>query len=188
MKNVIALKNTTQKKSHSHMKWAWIIMILFLTLGIIDFRFGILGIACMGAPLYHASRGKGKIHCQKYCPRGSLLGRMLESVSMQNKLPKFMATKKFKNGLLIFMLIVFSFSMYHAGLNFARIAFAMFRFMSMSLVIGILMGVFFKPRSWCVVCPMGHGTVLLDRHVIKPMAEKKNESIIETINTNKRAS
>ncbi len=87
------------------------------------------------------------------------------------------------------MLIVFSFSMYHAGLNFARIAFAMFRFMSMSLVIGIVMGVFFKPRSWCVVCPMGHGTVLLDRHVIKPMNEKKKEAIVEeVISANKKAS
>lgn len=176
MEKVIQLKKiskTTKNKNHSHMKWAWSIMIAFLTLGIFDFRFGILGFACMGAPLYHAARGRGKVHCQKYCPRGSLLGRMLESVSMKKQLPKFMATKKFKNGLLTLMLTVFSISMYHAGWNFRHISFAMFRFMSMSLVIGIVMGIFFKPRSWCVVCPMGHGTVLLDRHVIKPMNENK---------------
>ena len=105
---------------------------------------------------------------------------MLESVSMKKQLPKFMATKKFKNGLLSFMLIIFSFSMYHAGWNFKNISFAMFRFMSMSLAIGIVMGIFFKPRSWCVVCPMGHGTVLLDRHIIKPMNEKKL-NVIETV-------
>lgn len=28
------------KKNKSHMKWAWAIMIAFLTLGIFDFRFG----------------------------------------------------------------------------------------------------------------------------------------------------
>ena len=151
-----------KKNVKSHMKWAWIIMIIFLTLGIIDFRFGILGFACMGAPLYHAFRGRGKIHCQKYCPRGSLLGKFLESVSLQKTLPKFMTTKKFKNILLTLMLTVFSFSMYHAGFNFKNIAFAMFRFMSMSLVIGIVLGILYKPRSWCVVCPMGHGTVLID--------------------------
>lgn len=193
MENVIQFKNTTKKKKHSHMKWAWVLMVGFLTLGIMDFRFGLLGFACMGAPLYHAARGRGKIHCQKYCPRGSLLGRMLESVSLQNQLPKFMTTKKFKNGLLILMLSVFSFAMYHAGFNYKHIAFAMFRFMTMSLVIGILMGIFFKPRSWCVVCPMGHGTVLLDRHVVKPMHEKRQPAVelqqIEvTQNIGKRAS
>lgn len=158
--------SVVKKKPHngSHMEWAWIIMIGFLTLGIADFRFGILGIACMGAPVYHALRGRGKVHCSKYCPRGSLLGKMLESVSLNRKMPKFMTTKAFKNGLLVAMLSVFSFAMYHAGFNFRHIAFAMFRFMTMSLVIGIIMGIVFKPRSWCVVCPMGHGTGLIDKH------------------------
>ena len=30
-----------------------------------------------------------------------------------------------------------------------------------SFVVGVLMGVFFKPRSWCQVCPMGHATGLI---------------------------
>ncbi len=47
-------------KNKSHMKWAWTIMIGFLTLGIVDFRFGILGFVCMGAPMYHALRGRVK--------------------------------------------------------------------------------------------------------------------------------
>ncbi len=149
----------------THMSWAWSIMIAFLTLGIFDFRFGILGFACMGAPMYHALRGRGKIHCQKYCPRGSLLGRFLEKISMQNSLPKFMMKKNFKYGLLLTMIAVFSISMYHAGFDFYRIAFSMFRFMTMSLFIGILMGVLFKPRSWCVVCPMGTGTSLIQKKV-----------------------
>lgn len=142
-------------------------MILFLILSILDFRFGIFGFICMGAPMYHALRGRGKIHCSKYCPRGSLLGLFLKKISLNNALPRFMLTKKFKNGLLIFMLSVFSFAMYHTDGVPIRIAFAMFRFMSTSLIVGILMGVTFKPRSWCAVCPMGHGTVLIDQQMNK---------------------
>ena len=41
----------------------------------------------------------------------------------------------------------------------------MFRFMTMSLAIGILMGVVFKPRSWCTVCPMGTGTGLIQKQI-----------------------
>lgn len=152
-------------KKHSHMKWSWIFMILFLTLSIIDFRFGVLGFICMGAPVYHALRGRGKVHCSKYCPRGSLLGKFLKKISLNQSTPKFLFTRKFKNGLLILMLSVFSFSMIHTGGDPNKIAFAVFRFMTISLIIGIVMGISFKPRSWCGVCPMGHGTVLIDQQL-----------------------
>ncbi len=72
-----------------------------------------------------------------------------------------MRTKKAKNILLIVMLTVFSISLYHTGFVFEKMAFAFLRFMGISFIVGILMGIFFKPRSWCVVCPMGHGSGLI---------------------------
>jgi len=161
-------------KNKSHMAWAWVLMVTFLTLSIIDFRFGILGFACMGAPIYHALRGRGKVHCRKYCPRGSLLGKFLPKISLGKTMPKFMLTRKFRNGLLILMLSVFTFAMSHTGGNFYKIAFTMFRFMTVSLIVGILMGIIFKPRSWCAVCPMAHGSMLIDEQ-LKRSKEKGNK-------------
>ncbi|RKD31570.1 4Fe-4S binding protein [Thermohalobacter berrensis] len=160
----------------SHMSWSWIIMVSFLLLGILDIRFGIFGFVCMGAPIYHAIRGRGKVHCAKYCPRGSLLGKFLARISLQNSLPKWMRTKTFKNILLTLMITVFSISLYHAGWNFKRIAFSVFRFMSMSLAIGIIMGVIYKPRSWCQVCPMGHATGLIKKAQDSKIQNKKLKS------------
>ncbi len=114
-----------------------------------------------GRSMYHALKGEGKIHCSKYCPRGSFLGKFLQRLSLQNQLPAYMRTRMAKNILLGVMMTVFSISMIHTGFVFEKMAFALFRFMGMSFVIGILMGVFFKPRSWCVVCPMGHGAGLI---------------------------
>jgi hypothetical protein len=148
-----------RKKSQQH--WTWIIIIAFFILGYLDVRFGILGFICMGTPIVHALKGEGKIHCSKYCPRGSFLGRFLTKLSLQRPLPKYMRTKKAKNILLTIMLTVFSFSMIHTGFEFHKMAFALFRFMGMSFIIGIMMGVLFKPRSWCQVCPMGHGAALI---------------------------
>jgi hypothetical protein len=145
----------------SHQNWSWIIIITFFILGFLDTRFGILGFICMGAPIYHALKGEGKIHCSKYCPRGSFLGKFLQRLSLQNQLPAYMRTRMAKNILLGIMMTVFSISMIHTGFVFEKMAFALFRFMGMSFVIGILMGVFFKPRSWCAVCPMGHGAGLI---------------------------
>lgn len=157
-------------KKKSHMSWAWIIIVSFFLLSIIDFRFGILGFVCMGAPIYHAIRGRGKVHCAKYCPRGSFLGKWLPYISLNNTTPKWMNTKAFKNTLLIVMISMLSFALYHSQFQFSKVAFALFRFMGVSFIVGIVMGIFFKPRSWCQVCPMGHATGL-----IKKAQNKKNK-------------
>ncbi|HQA47227.1 MAG TPA: 4Fe-4S ferredoxin [Bacillota bacterium] len=148
-------------KRKSYLKWSWVFMVLFIVLSILDIRFGLLGIICMTVPLYHALRGRGKIHCSHYCPRGSLLGNFLKYISLGNNLPPYMKRKTVKNALLTFMVVMFSISLVRAGLNVERIAFAVFRMMMASLAVGVIMGVVFKPRSWCQVCPMGHATSLL---------------------------
>ncbi|WP_069998307.1 4Fe-4S binding protein [Cellulosilyticum sp. I15G10I2] len=154
------------KKRKSHQKWSWIFMIAFILLSIIDFRFGILGIICMTTPMVLALRGAGKAHCSYYCPRGSLLGRFLQNISFQHNLPKWAKSNRIKNILLIIMISMLTLGMIHAnreGFNLMQTGFTLFRFMTVSLGVGVIMGVIFKPRSWCQVCPMGHGTALIDK-------------------------
>lgn len=156
------------KRSKSHTHWSWILMVLFIILSIIDFRFGLLGMLCMVAPLYHAIRKRGKVHCSHYCPRGSLLGKFLKNISMERNMPSWAKSKLSKNILLTIMMAMFSFSLYHAnqqGFNIMKTGFAIFRMMTVSLVVGMTIGVIFKPRSWCQVCPMGHATALIDKAV-----------------------
>jgi hypothetical protein len=148
-------------KKKSYLKWSWVFMIAFIMLSILDIRFGLLGLICMTVPVYHALRGRGKIHCSHYCPRGSLLGNFLGHISLGNNLPSQVKRKNVKNLLLGFMIVMFTISLARAGLNLERMAFTVFRMMMSSLSIGVIMGVVFKPRSWCQVCPMGHATSLL---------------------------
>ena len=142
----------------SHMNWSWILIVLFFVLSIVNVYFGLLGLICMTMPIYHALRKRGKVHCAKYCPRGSFLGKFLSKISLHNNLPKWMTTKLFKNSLLGVMLLMLSISMIHSRGSIPIIAFSLFRFMGVSFIVGILLGIFFKPRSWCSVCPMGNMT------------------------------
>ncbi len=170
----------TKFKPKSHTKWSWIFMILFITLSIVDIRFGLLGFICMTAPLYHAIKGRGKVHCSHYCPRGSLLGNFLKDISFQNNLPKKYRGKIVKNLLLGLMMTMFTISLIHAGPNINRIGFAVFRLMTASLTLGVVMGVIFKPRSWCQVCPMGYATGLIkdlkDKNTKQEMMKEKNDN------------
>ncbi|RKD27202.1 4Fe-4S binding domain-containing protein [Caminicella sporogenes DSM 14501] len=162
-------------KVKSHMKWSWILMVIFMILSIIDVRFGVLGFICMIFPMYQAIRGRGKIHCSHYCPRGSLLGNFLKYISLDYNLPKSIRSKTAKNILLTLMMVVFSISLFKAGFNVKRIGLAVFRFMAVSSIISVIMGIFFKPRSWCQVCPMGHATGLIKQSMDKNT--KKAEKI-----------
>lgn len=148
------LDKTSEMKTP--MKWTWIIIITFFIIGIYDVRIGLLGFLCMLAPLYHALNGRGKIHCTKYCPRGSFLGQFLPYFTMNQTLPKWMNSKTFKHGLLIFMMTIFSISVYNAFPDITKVGSAIFRFILYSSIVSVLLGIFFKPRSWCQVCPMGH--------------------------------
>ncbi|MCY6484968.1 4Fe-4S binding protein [Clostridium aestuarii] len=156
-----------KKRRKSHQKWSWIFMVMFILLSVIDIRFGLLGIVCISAPIYHAIRGRGKIHCSHYCPRGSILGTFLKHISLEYNIPKNLKSKTVKNILLGLMIIMFTIGLIHAGTNIKRIGFAIFRLMMSSLALGVIMGIIFKPRSWCQVCPMGYGTGIIDEKIKK---------------------
>jgi len=148
----------------SYQSWSWVFLMLFIILSVVDIRFGLLGFVCMGLPIYHALRGRGKIHCSKYCPRGSMLGKFLKYVALDNHAPYWMRTKTAKNILLGFMMVMFALSLYHAFQSpnvIKAVAFGVFRLMMASLALGVIMGILFKPRTWCQVCPMGHATGLI---------------------------
>lgn len=176
-----------KKKRKSHQSWSWILMVAFLTLSILDYRFGILGAVCMGAPLYHAIRGRGKIHCSMYCPRGSILGKFLKNVSLNNNFPNAAKSNLVKNLLLATMVTLLTVALYHAnhdGFNFLKTSFALFRFMTISLLVGTIIGIIFKPRSWCQVCPMGHGTALIDKAIKSKNSTTKKPGANKGANVN----
>lgn len=148
----------------SIMSWSWVFMVLFFTLSIVDIRFGILGLLCMLTPVYLAVRGGGRVHCAKYCPRGSMFSVFLDKISFKNNLPKKLSTKLVKNLMLAWMIGMFTISLIIAGGDFTKTAMAILRMMVMSTLVGIIMGVIFKPRSWCVVCPMGYSTGMIESY------------------------
>ena len=139
----------------------WIIIVSFFTLSIINVWFGLLGILCMTAPLYHAIRGRGRHHCRYHCPRGSFMNNIIRRISLGYSMPRFMATKTFRHILLGTMVIMLSLGLWHSGGDAKKIAFILFRFMGISFIFGSLLGIIFKSKSWCAVCPMGHAAVLI---------------------------
>ncbi|MCT4611845.1 MAG: 4Fe-4S ferredoxin [Clostridia bacterium] len=145
-------------KRKSYMNVTWVLMIIFFVLSIVNIYFGLLGFICMFMPLILVFKGEGKIHCSKYCPRGSFLGKIIDKISIGNTKPKFMNSIYFKEGLLVFMFTSFGISLYFTDFEPEKVAFAVFRLLFSSSILAVLMGIVYKPRTWCQVCPMGNLT------------------------------
>lgn len=157
-----AIRSTSPK---SYIKKTWPIIIAFFSLTLIDPLFGWAGLICMAFPLILALTGRGKRHCSHYCPRGSFLGKFLPQISLDLHFPRWMDSKIFKTAILIWMFGIFGISLFFAGTDLTRIAQAITRIMFGSFIIGIIIGLLFKPRSWCKICPMGTASGLISKAV-----------------------
>lgn len=160
-------------KKRNHQSWTWILFFLYMGLSIIDVRFGILGYLCMASPILFALFGKKKKHCSSYCPRASFLRNFLGKISLKNTLPKPLRTNIFRWILFSYMMGMFAFSLFQAWGDFTLIATAMLRMMVISSVMSVLMGFFYKERSWCAVCPMGFAAKLIGNGIVPPKNRSK---------------
>ncbi|WP_024614839.1 4Fe-4S binding protein [Clostridium sp. Ade.TY] len=173
-------------------KWydyLWIATIIYLTLGLFNILFAWLGLICFLVPIIMSLTSKNKLYCNKYCGRGQLLellGTKLK-LSRNKTIPKFLKSKSFRYGFLIFFFIMFFNMLFNTYLVFsgvnnlkeiiillwtfklpwnfndlsnitpwiAQFSFGFFSIMLTSTILGIITMILFKPRSWCVYCPMG---------------------------------
>ena len=137
-----------------------------------------------------------KGYCNRYCGRGqlfSILGGRF-GLSRKKDIPKWMKSKWFRHGFLIFFFIMFFQMLWNTYLVFAgtkdlrqivtllwtfkapwhwayhgtllhpgvaQFAFGFYSVMLTSTILGLITMVLYKPRSWCVYCPMGTMTQMI---------------------------
>lgn len=177
------------KKKHWY-DYLWIWSIVYFALGFFNILFAWLGMIDFLLPIILAAFGGNKFFCNHLCGRGQLYCKLGGDLKCsQNKpTPKWMASKWFRYGFLIFFLAMFGnmvFQTYlvasgaenlreaiklfwtfripwgwtYSGSIFpnwvAQFSFGFYSLMLTSLLIGLIVMIFFKPRTWCVFCPMG---------------------------------
>ncbi len=177
-----------KKKKHLY-EYLWILSSLYLILGLFNILFAWLGLICFIIPLLISIVKGNKGYCNKYCGRGQLLdllGNKLK-LSRNRPMPKFLKSKYFRYGFLIFFLTMFINMVFNTYLVFqgtntlkevltilwtfklpwnftdlsyvspwiAQFSFGFYSLMLTSTLLGIITMALYKPRSWCVYCPMG---------------------------------
>lgn len=144
--------------------WSYIITIVWMTVANIWKPFGLFGFVCMFTPILIALSGRGKMHCARICPRGSLIGKIGSKINLGLKKPRFMGTETFRTILwalmmgsfAVMLVVVIPRGLYATG-------HAVLVFMEIATGLAILSGILFTPRAWCTYCPMGTTTARIRR-------------------------
>lgn len=176
--------------------YLWIFSLTYLILGFFNILFAWLGLLCFFIPLLISIIKGNKAYCNKYCGRGqlfSLIGVRF-GLSRKKEIPKWIKSKYFRYGFLIFFLTMFMLMLWNTYLVAAgaknlsqtikllwtfkvpwrwayhgsfipdaavQFAYGFYSIMLTSTILGFITMILFKPRSWCVYCPMGTMTQLI---------------------------
>ena len=96
-------------KSKHWYEYLWIWTILYFALGFFNILFAWLGMIDFLVPLFIALFGGGKAFCNSYCGRGQLFEKIGSGLkcSCDRKTPRFLYSKWFRYGFLVFFLTMF---------------------------------------------------------------------------------
>ena len=178
------------KKAKHWYDYLWICAILYFTLGFFNILFAWLGMIDFLLPLFLAIFGGNKFFCNHLCGRGQLFSKLGTDLkcSRCKPTPRWMSSKWFRYGFLIFFLTMFGNMVFQTYLVaagaaslreaiklfwtfrvpwdwaytvgtvtdwVAQFSFGFYSLMLTSLLIGLIVMVLYKPRTWCAFCPMG---------------------------------
>lgn len=136
-------------------KYGYLILIAYLIAAYFYMPLGMIAIICMLAPILFAALGKGRYWCGNFCPRGNFYQNVCSHISTKRKIPAFLKSTWFRVLMVLFILGNFSFGIYKNWGNPAGIGMVFYRIIVITTIVGIIVAVFFMPRTWCTFCPMG---------------------------------
>ena len=130
------------KKAKHWYDYLWVYAILYFTLGFFNILFAWLGMIDFLLPLILAIFGGNKFFCNHLCGRGQLFSKLGSDLkcSRCKPTPRWMSSK-YTAGTVADWMAQFSFGFYSLMLT--------------SLLLGLIVMVLYKPRTWCAFCPMG---------------------------------
>lgn len=150
------LKTLTEKVKRSKLQsWLWLLLIGFTTLGwFVNSFYGYAAIICMSAPVLFAIV-KGRFWCGWFCPRGSFFDTIITKFSFNRKIPDIMLKPWFRAIIFTLLMSGLTLQLSQTGGELQKMGVVIVRLITVTTVIGIFLGIFIHPRSWCVICPMG---------------------------------
>jgi polyferredoxin len=98
---------------------------------------------------------RGRYWCANLCPRGAFLDLWLSKISAGKPLNNFLTRPKTRWLIFVLFMAFFAWQIIAAPKNPVGIGFVFVRMCLITTLIAIFIGLPWKARAWCAVCPMG---------------------------------
>ncbi len=130
-------------------------VFIFLLIG--GWFFPILGYFIVFCMILGIGTGifKGRKWCDWFCPRGSFYDAFYSRVSKGSQIPTVFRSLTFRLGIMVFLMTSVGIQLYLRWPNFYSIGHFFVVLLTITTVIGITLGYFWKERVWCSICPIG---------------------------------
>lgn len=129
-------------------------LLIVLTLG---FWYPIVGLSmliCMVSPLIVAIR-RGRHWCGWICPRGSFFDKVMTKVSPNRSMPKWLSSQVTRYVILAALFGMMGYQLHAVWGDATKVGFVLWRLLGITTLVGIVLSLAYKPRSWCSICPVG---------------------------------
>ena len=97
---------------------------------------------------------RGRYYCGWFCAMEAFFERVLSAVSHKRNMPPLFKASWFKWLVFVFMIGLLTFRLILAGGDPRKIGAAFVMMWTISTGMAISLGLVWKPRSWCSICPM----------------------------------
>lgn len=136
-------------------KYAFLVLVAYLVIGFFIFpAIGAVALICMLAPVVLAF-SRGREWCGRYCPRGSLWDEVFAKLNKSREIPGWAKGRAFRMFMLVLIFTVFGWQMVYAWPDPAEIGLVFLRIIFITTLVGIVLALYYSPRTWCSFCPMG---------------------------------
>lgn len=98
---------------------------------------------------------RGRSWCNWYCPRGSFADSFMKLISPEKKIPEVLKSLPVRVGVLAFLMAMLTYQILRLWPDFYAIGGFFMVLLTITTIVGIILGVFFHQRSWCYICPIG---------------------------------
>lgn len=98
---------------------------------------------------------RGRTWCDWLCPRGSFVDAWLGKISRQRQIPQIFRSTPMRVGIMAFLMSMLTYQIIRLWPDPWAIGGFFVLLLSITTVVGIILGVIFQQRTWCYLCPIG---------------------------------
>lgn len=148
------VNNPLVQKNEKRQLYTGIMLVLVIMGGWLYPPLGYFVLICMFGAM-GIGAFKGRNWCDWMCPRGSFWDRYLSKISRKIKIPVFFRSVYFRSLWLGILMTVLTVNLVPVWGNYYKMGRPFIVLLTVTTLVGLILGVIYNHRIWCMFCPMG---------------------------------